>query len=651
MRMKKLYTVISAGLMVGMTFGQSNNAKNLKFLGNQNLKAEKTTVRGVVNEPTAFGVISANNRKNTVTNRAANHANFVQIGSTYYDLQSNAAMGRRLVRHKDGAISAVWTTASSDAAGFPGRGTGYNFKSSTGTWGDASNEKVEPTQRTGWPSVGILSDGSVFTIGHDATNGGFFLTKSNSATSRPSTTSYVLNETPYKPIWARAANNGDTIHLICAYTDSAAPGEARAPERKGIFAPMVYSRSLDGGTTWDIQHQMLPGYDSTLTNYGGSDAYSIDVKGSTVAIGISGLMTGTYVWKSSNFGSDFTRIAAEPFKYAPWTGKEYMTDTPFTADGTIHVVIDASNKVHAFWGLGRVLDDDTTDESYSFFPGYQALMYWNEDKTAAEAIAGGNQFDRDGDGANALRPATTQALSSGALPSGVNTTARLGNTSALRQPSAAIDANGNIYVTFSIPIEQDLSDLDANYRDIGIVHSTDGGATWATPQNITQFIGKEDDFASVAREADDFVHVVWQQDDIPGTNLQNNDRVMANHDVMNNKIMYQAVPVSEILDGTIGMLYGVGVETPNTGEVFVVNQNQPNPFSDNSQVLIYLTKPGNVTLEVRNTLGALVSTQTYNSLNRGNHMLNIDGSMLTPGVYTYSVITGGNKISKTMMVK
>jgi hypothetical protein len=126
---------------------------------------------------------------------------------------------------------------------------------------------------------------------------------------------------------------------------------------------------------------------------------------------------------------------------------------------------------------------------------------------------------------------------------------------------------------------------------------------------------------------------------------------MANHDVMNNKIMYQAVPVSEIMDGTIGMLYGVGVETPNTGEVFVVNQNQPNPFSDNSQVLIYLTKPGNVTLEVRNTLGALVLTQTHNSLNRGNHMLNIDGSMLTPGVYTYSVITGGNKISKTMMVK
>lgn len=186
------------------------------------------------------------------------------------------------------------------------------------------------------------------------------------------------------------------------------------------------------------------------------------------------------------------------------------------------------------------------------------------------------------------------------------------------------------------------------HRDLGIVYSKDGGNTWGTPQNITQSLLLEDDYGSVARDVNDFVHVVWQQDDIPGTNLQNNDALQANHDVVLNKILYQAIPVKDIFDEVIGL---ANVDQPNTGEVMIVNQNYPNPFENTTSVMVWLTRPGDVKIEVRNMMGAVVKNQTYSNLFKGNHELSIDGSGLTSGVYTYTLIAGGNSVSKTMMVK
>jgi hypothetical protein len=140
----------------------------------------------------------------------------------------------------------------------------------------------------------------------------------------------------------------------------------------------------------------------------------------------------------------------------------------------------------------------------------------------------------------------------------------------------------------------------------------------------------------------------WQQDEIAGTNLQNNSANFGNHPVVLNLINYQAIPVSEILAGTIGI---ASVDQPNTGDVMVVNQNYPNPFSSTTKVLIYLTTPGDVTVEVRNAMGALIQTQKHSGLYKGNHELVINADALSSGVYTYTLIAGGSSVSKTMMVK
>ena len=114
--------------------------------------------------------------------------------------------------------------------------------------------------------------------------------------------------------------------------------------------------------------------------------------------------------------------------------------------------------------------------------------------------------------------------------------------------------------------------------------------------------------------------------------------------------MYQAIPVGDILNNKIGMIWGVNVDKPNTGELMLVNQNYPNPFSGISNVLVWMSAPGDIKLEVRNTAGMLVRNSTFNGMNRGNHILSIDATGLSSGVYTYSLISGGSKVSRTMMV-
>ena len=652
--MKKLYTLTAVIFASSISFAQVNNSTQKWQSAMYGAPVKASYQLGTLpTDKQEFTGNGAKTKPSGVSNRAADHSAFIRLGETYYDLQSNAAMPHRLVKHPNGNISATWTTASSDAPGFPGRGAGYNmFNAETSEWSTPSAERVEASQRSGWPNVGVLTDGNVFVIGHDATSGGFYMTKSTTPGQRPSETVNILTQAPYKPIWSRTDNTGDTIHLICAYTDSAAPGESRPPVINGVRGPMVYSRSLDGGTTWDKQHTVLPGYDSTRFTAGSADNYAIDVRGENVAIATSSALSGVVVWKSSDAGQTWRRYLADSFPYAPFTGKKFMIDTPFTSDGTVDVLLDNDGKVHAFWGLTRVFDEDTTDESYSFFPGYQGLVYWNENMASGEnmLIAAGGSFDRDGDGANGITQANTAALSEGNVPAGLATVARLGNTSALRQPSAAIDANNRIFVTFSVPIEGDESFLSANFRDIGIVHSVDGGATWENTQNITQFYQKEDDFACVAREVDEFVHVMWQQDEIPGTNLQNNSTLMANHEVVLNTIYYSAIPVEAIVTGEIGHMYGINNEKIGTGDVFVVGQNFPNPFGESTNIAIYLSEPGDVTLEVRNTMGALVQRTNNKGLLRGNHLLEISASNLSNGVYTYTVIAGGRSETKSMMV-
>lgn len=398
----------------------------------------------------------------------------------------------------------------------------------------------------------------------------------------------------------------------------------------------------------------LPEMDSARWTSGAADRYAIDVKDSIVAIVTGGLTTDVVMWKSTDHGETFTIHYVDSFPYAPFEGNVYAPDTPFCSDGTHSVVIDHNGKVHVWYGLSRILNEDTFSTGFNFYPTTVGLVYWNDDEQETRVIANQSMFDRDEDGILTLRPGTWNVLNDGQIPSGLNSVARLTNTSLLRQPSGGVNEQNQLFVTFSVPIEGAVDFNDVNYRDIYIMHSTDNGVTWEGPQNVTQKVNRESDFASIARDVNDFVHILLQEDDIPGVNLTHNVPTINNHPIPEegNDMLYAAIPVEEILDGSIGNLFGLNVKDVNhPSKVFVVSQNSPNPFHNQTDVTIYLSKhTPHMNLQVRDITGKIVFAEDFKNVQPGNHVISIDGSQLSGGVYFYTLTAGVNTVTKKMIV-
>ena len=131
--------------------------------------------------------------------------------------------------------------------------------------------------------------------------------------------------------------------------------------------------------------------------------------------------------------------------------------------------------------------------------------------------------------------------------------------------------------------ESKLHFLNSNFRDIMVSYSTDGGETWMGPQNLTQDGTQECNFPCAAKIANDYLHVMWQQDATPGTFLQNHSASAGSHPNELNTMKYAAIPVADIINNVIGNdVRTAGVNDVKSAEVFVISQNQPNPFNGTS---------------------------------------------------------------------
>jgi hypothetical protein len=561
------------------------------------------------------------------------------IGNTLFDIQSRRGPARRIVNNGDGTISAAWTFSANQSS-YPDRGTGYNYYNGS-SWGAIPTARIEGV-RTGFANIAV-SGGNEYSLCHNGGGAGVLLTRTKGAGAWTTYTP-AGGTSPGTDVWFRMAvggANGNTVHAI---VNSQGTGTTPVLGQNG---PLTYSRSQDGGATWDIQHVVLPGCDASFYAGFSAENYSIDCSGNTVVIAGADLMCDVVMWKSTDNGTTWTKtiIEAAPVPayntaadYAPLISDvdgDGVADTILSNAGDINVTLDNNGMVHATWSLMSCLDDDTTaGTSLGIFLTTSGIMYWNEGMSAPAEVAG--LVDQNGDGQFTLPAGNGTDLAFG----------RYGNGGLTIHPQIGFDGNNNVFLVYSSVSEAtDTINYNAALRHIFLTYSTDMGATWSTPEDLVPSAAQGGDgeyqegvWPSIAKNNGNNVHIVYQRDPCPEY-FVNNTSVYGPQNTSTNDIIY------------VSWTNAVGVSEITKANSFTMSQNYPNPVNGNTRFELNLNANSDVTVELYNVLGKLVKTETFTSLNAGTNVINLDLAGFNAGLYTYSVTVGAEKLTRTLMVK
>jgi len=563
-------------------------------------------------------------------------ARVVKIGTSQNDQQTNASIYRRVHVFADGKISATWTT-STDQSPYMQRGSGYNHFDGT-AWGPASAIRIE-SERAGFPNYAFSeATNEEFITSHRViaqgqpnagSAGGIFLNKKSLSGSTWTTTLTLDTIITYPGVlWNRSVVQGDLLHIIASYTDSSQTQPTRV-KINGVGSPQVYSRYRISTNTWELRNVFLPDYDSTRYYAGGGDNYAIDAKGANVAILMGGLTDDVALWKSIDSGLTWTKTIIDSF---PVPAYDYATtfDTAFSNDGGMNVILDNNGVAHCFWGLARVLDVDAADGSVSFFPGQVNMMYWNETLN----------IDSNRSIATSINEDATDGFQLGNSWNAAGS--RYGNNSIVTMPSSGMTASGDIYLAYSSLTDNDISGDGKNYRDVYIIRSTNGGATWTAPVNVTKWLGfnVEQIFGSIARTVNGKIHLTFMQKGSIGRyDATNNPGAVGPYD-----IYYMDIDTAGLFSEPLTGL------SSNSNEVFTIGQNYPNPFTGITYVDVNMKRNATVSVTVMDIVGREVYNVSKPAV-AGMNQIEINLGTIPSGVYFYTIIADGVKETRKMIVE
>ncbi len=586
------------------------------------------------------------------SNRTTEEA--IPIGSTFYDLQVNTTMCRRLAQHPGGQLSATWTMSQIQAVSFDDRGTGYNHWD--GGWNGAPLERLETT-RTGWPNLGVFDDGNEIIASH------VFLSETSTlnphvltgAANTPAGLwdSQNLDDFEVGALWMRLATSGNTVHMIGLTTPVANGGV----EYNGVDGHLLYFRSQDGGLTWDKTWETIPGLDSTNYIDMPADAYSIDANDNgTVAFGLWNDWGNTEVYISNDAGDNWTRriVLDHPLdKYdsavgytldditidldGPAGGDEpSLTDSMAvrSTDNSGTIIVDPDGKVHAAFGEYYYSDIDFTDDLQTFYTGWSGILYWNSDMPDNEQVMIGDLI---------LDPNDTTDSIFTLCPEGEGV---YNLTNLTSFPMFSLGTDGIMYVTYAALQDNLCSAIDdQNIRHISVIHSLDGGATWSEPYDVVNedtyeeyndpgyLQSVETVYPSTVREVDDKLHIIYMQDGRPGQSLSGDE-----DPIELNLIYYVGIDKADIVSG-------VDVLQPEK----IAFNVYPNPAVDQVNIAYTLTDKEEVEVSVMNIMGQEMTSVVKESQAAGSYNFNVNVQNYPAGVYLVQINTG-DKISTQKLI-
>ncbi len=543
------------------------------------------------------------------------------IGQTRYDLQTNQSVQNRVYAFPDHTIGAVWTRGIADP-GFADRGSGYNYYDGS-SWAPAPSARIETT-KAGWPSYQPYGPNGEIVVTHHNT-AGLIVCKRDTKGSGAWTESILPGPTGAIDIsWPRMVTSGpnhDKIHII-ASTYSV---------YQGLNLALLYYRSLDGGTTWDQQHVILPGMSSTEYAGFAGDSYAMaQPHGDTLAFVVGDNWIDLFMMKSTDGGTSWTKTVIFPHPYPHFVETTTLVlDTPTVTDGSLAITLDKFGKAHVAFGLMKVLNADLTDGTTSFFPYTDGLAYWNEDMPQLSSLDF-NVLEQSGN----IVGSTPDLNNNDTILEFID----LGTyyLSVTSMPTIAAYDNG-IYLSYATVMEH-MDNGVQNYRHIWARNTFNAGVSWSDPVNLN---------SSIVHNFDECVFpcfsptpilyhfpLSYQYDEEPGMAVRGD------------------VPADPYTDNSIAVInvpLAIGINELSDVN-FEVLQNYPNPANGNTTIPVILKNPGTIEFTVNDYLGRILNSQVLKNVGTDKQLITLDTRNWASGLYFYTVRSGKQEVTHKLVV-
>ncbi|MBC7776209.1 MAG: T9SS type A sorting domain-containing protein [Phycisphaerae bacterium] len=630
--MKRNLTLI---LLFVLAFGATTFAQVNKIKSNLPQPTKQVAVPAVKTHVTGFENTPNNHGQQSVP--PAENSLLQYLGTTVYDLQSNGGIGHRIQNNGGGDLTGVFTF-SQNVTGYPDRGTGYNT-ASAGTWGPEPTARVESV-RTGFTNYATDAAGTEYVFTHAGTNRIHWAKRASGAGTW---TEGEIPTTASGELWSRVAiggSDGKTLHVIA----STLPVGNMGTKFQGMDGVVVYFRSKDGGATWDIKDQLLPGIDSTHFTGTDVEGYAIDANGETIAIAVTNTWNDCLLYLSTDNGSSWEKRIVNDFpldKYVVNTGYDPSVlpadpnaPTPyaiFTSDGTTDVLVDDAGTAHMWYGATYVNDSLITDTGWTFYPGTNiGIVYWNSTMADNSGFISGYCPDINNNQVLDVTDISNYGVGLSSWPAG------------------SLDAAGNIYVAYSTVHELYLDiNTGYNFRQPYIVSSADYGMNWTLPQAVMNPSLVEEDsvevpyieaiFTGAAKLSDDKVHVIFQADYSPLTNLNSNTE---DTDPTDNSIRYIGYPTAWAL-----------VNAKNVPAETLKFDVLPNPANDRTVIQFNSDRTQTSNVEVYDMFGQVVRQTAKVTIGQGTGTVQMNTSDLPNGMYFARLNLGNAFATRKLMVQ
>lgn len=445
----------------------------------------------------------------------------VIIGTTTYDLQSNASMPRKILTYPNGKISVVWT-GSSESSSWTDRGTRYNHFNGA-VWGPMPTSKIE-SKRVGWGTLTNTNSGEIVVSHLNA------VTKNSGVGT---TFGITRNAAEFWNLtWPRTSSVHDTIYAII--------GTSASDPLTGFLAPVYYGRSTNGGLSFDTvkaDFAISAGYDTVhhLGNVGG-DSYAIDAYKNYVAILLLGATEDVILLKSNNYGVTWSKKIIRKFALKKYTSGILPDTIGVTGSGS--VIIDKLGVVHIAFCDTKVSDPTGAGLNFDLIAKSKYINYWNDLDTLVRKV--NTLVDLNGNG----------KIDYGRNFTGVSNIVRYNKDGLSLNPMLSVSSiNPNrVILTFAAVKDGDTTSAGVPFRNIYTMSTTNKGISWSTITDISQTTGVENMFVSSPREilSDGYLHLTWQQDLDPGNAVQGaHPSTVAN--IIYDKIFIESNPIPNVL--------------------------------------------------------------------------------------------------------